>query len=147
MTMTIRVTADDLRYARDEGTVIVLTGTDTATGALVTFAGDRRPVMEAVGTLAQDAYDGIRDSVDLETPADWQVLSTVPLRKGRIRRTSIGGPTGEVAARYLPANYKVTEVTPEWVYFEGHDNAGWTLDDYVIPRLASGLIWAEEVIS
>jgi hypothetical protein len=28
---------------------------------------------------------------------------------------------------------------------EGEDNAGWTLDGYVIPRLASGLIFAKEV--
>lgn len=28
----------------------------------------------------------------------------------------------------------------------GEDVAGWTLDDYVIPRLASGLIFAEEII-
>ena len=27
----------------------------------------------------------------------------------------------------------------------GHDNAGWTLDGYVIPRLASGMIFAQEV--
>lgn len=28
---------------------------------------------------------------------------------------------------------------------EGSDSAGWTLDDYVIPRYASGLIQAEEI--
>jgi hypothetical protein len=27
----------------------------------------------------------------------------------------------------------------------GRDVAGWTLDDYVIPRLASGMYYAEEV--
>lgn len=27
----------------------------------------------------------------------------------------------------------------------GRDEAGWTLDDYVIPRFASGLIWVEEI--
>lgn len=27
----------------------------------------------------------------------------------------------------------------------GEDVAGWTLDDYVIPRLASGLIFADEI--
>lgn len=68
-----------------------------------------------------------------------------PVRRARIRRSPIGGPTRETAANYLPHNYQVTEVTPEWVYIEGRDDHGWTLDDYVIPRLASGLIWAEEV--
>jgi hypothetical protein len=27
----------------------------------------------------------------------------------------------------------------------GRDSCGWTLDDYVIPRLASGMYFAEEV--
>lgn len=27
----------------------------------------------------------------------------------------------------------------------GEDTAGWTLDDYVIPRYGSGLIWAMEI--
>jgi hypothetical protein len=35
--------------------------------------------------------------------------------------------------------------TPNNVVVSGADMAGWTLDGYVIPRLASGLIWAEEV--
>jgi hypothetical protein len=50
---------------------------------------------------------------------------------------------------YMPANYKVV-TGPPWdgdeseFIIEGEDFAGWTLDDYVIPRLASGLIWATE---
>lgn len=51
---------------------------------------------------------------------------------------------GEVVAKYLPANYKVVEVHDTYVLIVGADNAGWTLDDYVIPRLASGLFHAEE---
>ena len=49
-------------------------------------------------------------------------------------------------ARYLPDNYAVTRVLPDGsVLIAGEDHAGWTLDDYVIPRLASGLYWAEEI--
>lgn len=78
----------------------------------------------------------------------------------------------EQAERYLPDNYRlVHEVTDRWyprdaggnVYekpprlrdgepvaetafvVEGEDFAGWTLHGYVIPRYASGLIWAEEI--
>lgn len=55
-----------------------------------------------------------------------------------------GSPAATVAA-YLPSNYEV--VGAYWsptdqinvVFIAGHDHAGWTLDDYVIPRLASGL--------
>lgn len=45
---------------------------------------------------------------------------------------------------YLPSNYQAEE-RDGVIYIVGTDNAGWTLDGYVIPRLASGLIWATEV--
>jgi len=52
--------------------------------------------------------------------------------------------------QYLPRNYEI--IGPDFgepgkpVYLiAGEDNAGWTLDDYVIPRLASGLIIATEI--
>lgn len=46
---------------------------------------------------------------------------------------------------YLPSNYHVSGTDDAGVFITGHDNAGWTLDDYVIPRLASGLYFAREV--
>jgi len=51
---------------------------------------------------------------------------------------------------YLPSNYEafyepcVGESVVPYIVIEGYDRAGWTLDDYVIPRLASGLIVAKE---
>lgn len=47
--------------------------------------------------------------------------------------------------RYLPSNYRVLRASPDGIYIGGEDVAGWTLEDYVIPRLASGLIYAAEV--
>ena len=67
------------------------------------------------------------------------------------------------AEAYLPENYRIIHedverrtrfsstsghvVGPERLVFviAGEDSAGWTLDDYVIPRYASGLIQAEEI--
>lgn len=62
---------------------------------------------------------------------------------------------------YLPGNYRVIheytvddprpshnegpDARPNAFVIEGKDDAGWTLDAYVIPRLASGLIWAQEI--
>lgn len=47
---------------------------------------------------------------------------------------------------YMPANYRVVYRGPDMaILIEGEDKAGWTLDGYVLPRLASGLIFAEEV--
>lgn len=63
-------------------------------------------------------------------------------------RTNRGG---DEVKPYLPGNYQVIGSQPVpptggWnVYVAGEDNAGWTLDDYVIPRLGSGLISAREV--
>ena len=47
----------------------------------------------------------------------------------------------------LPENYKVgyNSLTKQFM-ITGHDVAGWTLDDYVIPRLASGLVFIEEIV-
>lgn len=54
-------------------------------------------------------------------------------------------PGIETARRYMPANYDVAELDGRLV-IGGKDVAGWTLDGYVIPRLASGLYFAEEVL-
>ena len=54
---------------------------------------------------------------------------------------------GRVLA-YLPGNYEAALVTANNLVFgvkiSGYDSAGWTLDGYVIPRLASGNMYAEE---
>lgn len=54
-------------------------------------------------------------------------------------------PDHKVVSRYLPRNYDVVGTTEHTTIIEGEDRAGWTLDGYVIPRLASGLYRAEEV--
>lgn len=48
-------------------------------------------------------------------------------------------------ARYLPDNYALISSSPRGHVIAGQDDAGWTLDGYVIPRLASGLHWAREI--
>ena len=59
------------------------------------------------------------------------------------------GITVERVAAYLPSGYRVvdSDVTGEvgdTVVIAGRDVAGWTLDDYVLPRLASGGIFGSE---
>jgi hypothetical protein len=52
---------------------------------------------------------------------------------------------------YMPGNYEVVGRTPIGhtntvsVLIAGRDSSGWTLDDYVIPRLASGMYYAVEI--
>ena len=54
--------------------------------------------------------------------------------------------TAERVAQYLPANYEVVGTeeyrTRSVVFVKGTDVAGWTAADYVLPRLASGLLTA-----
>ena len=44
----------------------------------------------------------------------------------------------EAIRRYLPNNYSAFTWGHD-VVIVGQDSAGWTMEDYVIPRLASGL--------
>jgi hypothetical protein len=51
---------------------------------------------------------------------------------------------------YLPDNYELMAVVSgteehDGFVIRGEDVAGWTLDGYVIPRLASGMWVAEEI--
>lgn len=59
------------------------------------------------------------------------------------------GDTKRVAA-YLPGNYRAVGEYEDafgkpYVHIEGKDVAGWTMQDYVIPRLASGLMYVDDV--
>lgn len=75
-----------------------------------------------------------------------------PLREATVDPKHVGWGSDplKVVQGYLPANYSA-EIRPalydepEVITIFGYDNAGWTLDDYVIPRLASGMIYATEV--
>ena len=73
-------------------------------------------------------------------------MTDAPIRKATIDPTKVGWGSDalSVVQEYLPSNYEAVEQDGEIVIF-GRDSAGWTLDDYVIPRLASGMIYATEV--
>jgi len=51
-----------------------------------------------------------------------------------------------VIRAYLPSNYGADSDGKD-VYLHGIDVAGWTLDGYVLPRLASGLYFGYEVVA
>jgi hypothetical protein len=61
-----------------------------------------------------------------------------------IRTAVVYKAPADTVARYLPSNYSVLRAEGENVIIQGEDSAGWTLEDYVIPRLASGMIRAKE---
>lgn len=64
-----------------------------------------------------------------------------------IRQAGIGQEEldrGRVTA-FLPRNFTARVINADTVAIDGYDHFGWTLEDYVIPRLASGSIWAEKL--
>ena len=68
-------------------------------------------------------------------------MNTNPTRQAFV----MSDVTARQVEAYLPSNYIVVRPVTGLRVISGRDNAGWTLDGYVIPRLASGLIIAEEV--
>lgn len=79
----------------------------------------------------------------------------------RYALVSVKNDTAEAVARYLPDNYRIIgtgivyanpiDDYPDERYFvdcvvvQGEDNCGWTMDDYVLPRLQSGMIACREI--
>ena len=64
----------------------------------------------------------------------------------RIAKVELRGrDTVETVAAYLPQNYRVLGMDGDDVLIGGTDNHGWTLDDYVIPRLGSGMLFCKEI--
>lgn len=50
----------------------------------------------------------------------------------------------ETIERYMPGNYTAVKINGA-IYIIGEDYAGWTMEHYVLPRLASGLHFATEL--
>lgn len=70
------------------------------------------------------------------------------MAENRVRVAEVVGGARSVdeVRAYMPRNYRVIDRGADMaILIEGEDVAGWTLDGYVIPRLASGLIFAREI--
>ena len=64
----------------------------------------------------------------------------------KIRRAIVVNSVNlETVRAYMPHNYGATQADDGTIMIKGADSSGWTLDGYVIPRLASGMIFAREV--
>lgn len=124
-------------YAYDGHAAAVLPVETNKRGQLV------RPVAIDPMSLAYCAPEDVQ--VYVVPGADWP--TPIGPVDPRIRTAVvIGTPSvGEVSA-YMPRNYRAAW-DGEHVRIIGRDVAGWTLDEYVIPRLASGLIFARETTS
>lgn len=72
-------------------------------------------------------YTDKADTVARYLPGNYSVVFTRPLSKAAAEQTRAGRPGQDVTV------------------IEGEDSAGWTMDDYVLPRLASGLYIGQEI--
>lgn len=52
----------------------------------------------------------------------------------------------ETVQRYLPEHFGAYKNDAGIIIIFGEDVAGWTMQDYVLPRLSSGLIAAREIV-
>lgn len=67
-----------------------------------------------------------------------------------VRYAIVNNATVGAVSAYLPGNYEViftfeNERGNEACVIAGTDSCGWTLNDYVMPRLASGMYGCEEI--
>lgn len=87
---------------------------------------------------------------DAETAArdlEWRWMAVRDWKVVKLRWAEVTPSASEKdVAQYLPKNY-ATRLVGDRLFIEGHDDHGWTLDGYVIPRLASALIATREVTS
>lgn len=111
-------------------------------------------VEETVDATLLQVYDGVdripQLQADLiEVVRDELVKADIPVQQKR--KAIVQGTADDLDAirSYLPANFTAHEssgtIFGDVIEIEGFDRAGWSLDGYVIPRLASGLISAKEI--
>lgn len=87
------------------------------------------------------------DETDIDINSSLDSLEATEVIFPEVKRVAVvtgGARDAEQVKAYMPSNYLV-RVRDGVIFIEGKDVAGWTLDSFVIPRLASGLIEAVEV--
>ena len=155
-----------------EGSQRVLDSEAAAEAEFAHLIPDTITVVEAFGELAAKAWEthpnnpdnpegnwryangdvevalALNGDVESQTTENGDVL--VP-RAFRVATVAFGSDNSsnviqlaKRVAQYLPSNYE-TRTLGSTLLIVGHDSAGWTLQTYVIPRLASGLITAYEI--
>ena len=87
-------------------------------------------------TLLNEALQPLRKGLQMNTQRDKQE----PFRTALIVGRDI---TAERVANYLPSNYTVVDADVtggdgDSVIIGGHDVAGWTIEQYIAPRLGTG---------
>lgn len=102
---------------------------------------------ELLTLISEEEWQAAHESLDKLRYAQIEVAATGlddEKMSAEVKRVQAYMPRGWIASIRSVGNYDEGTVR-QVISICGHDNAGWTLDDYVIPRLASGNIFAKEV--
>tara|TARA_R110002050_G_scaffold139707_2_gene264295 strand:+ start:252 stop:662 length:411 start_codon:yes stop_codon:yes gene_type:complete len=113
-------------------------------GAIIEFCKEKVCDQTAIDALIDEAWQRLKDS----SPGSLQRERVAVVLDDAISEEHVQNylPQGYTAKiEYLPGNQAGKTSNAMRIVIRGYDIAGWTLDDYVIPRLASGLIVATEV--
>ena len=113
-------------------------------GAIIEFCNEKVCDQTAIDALVDEAWQRLKGS----SPGSFQRERVAVVLDDAISEEHVQNylPQGYTAKiEYLPGNQSGKTSNAMRIVIRGYDIAGWTLDDYVIPRLASGLIVATEV--
>ena len=113
-------------------------------GAIIEFCNEKKCDQPAIDALVDEAWQRLKDS----SPESLQRERVAVVLDDAISEEHVQNylPQGYTAKiEYLPGNQAGKTSNAMRIVIRGYDIAGWTLDGYVIPRLATGLIVATEV--
>ena len=113
-------------------------------GAIIEFCKEKVCDQTAIDALIDEAWERLKDS----SPGSLQRERVAVVLDDAISEEHVQNylPQGYTAKiEYLPGNQAGKTSNAMRIVIRGYDIAGWTLGDYVIPRLASGMIVATEV--
>jgi hypothetical protein len=113
-------------------------------GAIIEFCNEKVCDQTAIDALIDEAWQRLKDS----SPESLQRERVAVVLDDAISEEHVQNylPQGYTAKiEYLPGNQAGKTSNAMRIVIRGYDIAGWTLGDYVIPRLASGMIVATEV--
>ena len=113
-------------------------------GAIIEFCKEKVCDQTAIDALIDEAWERLNDS----SPGSFQRERVAVVLDDAISEEHVQNylPVGYNAKiEYLPGNQAGKTSNAMRIVIRGYDIAGWTLGDYVIPRLASGMIVATEV--
>jgi hypothetical protein len=117
------------RYVMDNGVELLAVEDEDA----ITFSGSQT----GVHRISADSSD---DRIDAHWKGYVQTAARAAGLEKTIRVSKRDERTAAEVAALLPSNYRVTGDVKSWVIVQGIDNAGWTAEGYVIPRLGSSML-------